>query len=31
MIRRKTYTTGNYMEMEMFNLSPQKKPFSRAK
>ena len=31
MIRRKTYTTGNYMEMEMFNLSPQKKPFNRAK
>ena len=31
MIRRKTYTTGNYMEMEMFNLSPHKKPFARAK
>ena len=31
MIRCKTYTTGNYMEKEMFNLSPYKKPFDRAK
>ena len=31
MIRVKTYETGNYMEKEMFNLSPHKKPFSRAR
>ena len=31
MIRRKTYTTGKYIEVELFNLSPNKKPFARAK
>ena len=31
MIRRKRYITGNYMEIELFNLSPHKKPFDRAK
>lgn len=31
MIRRKRYITGNYMEIELFNLSPLKKPFDRAK
>lgn len=31
MIRRKRYITGNYMEIELFNLSPNKKPFDRAR
>ena len=31
MIRCKTYTTGKYIEKELFNLSPNKKPFERAK
>ena len=31
MIRRKRYITGNYMEIELFNLSPHKKPFDRAR
>jgi len=31
MIRVKTYETGNYMEKEMFNLSPHKKPLDRAR
>lgn len=31
MIRVKTYETGKYMEKEMFNLSPHKKPFDRAR
>ena len=31
MIRVKTYETGNYMEKEMFNLSPHKKPLGRAR
>ena len=31
MIRVKTYENGNYMEKEMFNLSPHKKPFGRAR
>lgn len=31
MIRVKTYETGNYMEKEMFNLAPHKKPFGRAR
>lgn len=31
MIRVKTYETGKYMEKEMFNLSPHKKSFDRAR
>lgn len=31
MIRRKRYITGNYMEIELFNLAPNRKPFDRAR
>ena len=31
MIRTKTYITGNYMEKEMFNLSPNKRDLPRAR
>ena len=31
MIRTKEYTTGDYREIEIFNLSPHKRPFVRAK
>ena len=31
MIRTKEYTTGDYREIEIFNLSPHKRPFSRAR
>lgn len=31
MIRSKKYITGDYLEIEVFNLSPHKKPFTRAR
>lgn len=30
MIRSKRYTTGDYLEIEVFNLAPHRKPFARA-